>query len=160
VRQNMVNYTLKTIELCNELHMYLFPSVLGTLWHSLVPFWIFSGVGLVQCIITRRSGAEIQLNWKKYQTNSGKSQTWWLLHNRHLEAWEKVWEQYNTWSLSSNRAYTPGFLGFMGSKYRIGLKLFLKLPNAFCEATTKFEIFWNSFGTFFSLFEFPHDFTK
>jgi hypothetical protein len=61
--------------------------------------------------------------------------------------------------LSSNHAYTPGFLGFMGSKYRIGLKLFLRLPNAFCEATTKFEIFQNLFGTFFSLIEFPHDFT-
>jgi hypothetical protein len=31
-------------------------------------------------------------------------------------------------------------------------------PNTFCEATTKFEIFWNSFGTFFKLIEFPRDF--
>jgi hypothetical protein len=28
---------------------------------------------------------EIQLIWKKYQTISKKSQTWWLLHKRYLE---------------------------------------------------------------------------
>ena len=98
VRQNMVNYTLKTLELCSVLHMYMFPRAQETLWQSLAPFLIFFGVDLVQCIITWWSRAKIQINWKKYQKNSGKSQTWWLLHKRHLEAWEKVLDQYDTWT--------------------------------------------------------------
>jgi hypothetical protein len=54
-------------------------------------------------------------------------------------------------TFSSNHVYTLGFLRIMRSKCRIGLKLFLRLANALCEATAKFEIFPNWFGTFFGL---------
>jgi hypothetical protein len=113
----MVNYTLKTLELCSDLHKYLFPWAQETLWQSLAPFWIFSGVDPVQCIITRWSCAEIQLNWKKYQTNSEKSQTWWLLHKRHLQAWEKVWDQYDTWTPESLRIQVYRHGSMKGSIY-------------------------------------------
>jgi hypothetical protein len=63
-------------------------------------------------------------------------------------------------TFSSNHVYTLGFLGIIRSKCRIGLKLFLRLANALCEATAKFEIFPNWFGTFSGLIEFPHDFTR
>ena len=60
-------------EFCIGLHKDLSPKGRETLWQSLAPFRIFSGVDSVQRIITGWSRAEIQLNWKKYQTNSEKS---------------------------------------------------------------------------------------
>jgi hypothetical protein len=97
-KQTMVDYRLKTIEFCSDLHKYLSPRAWETMWQSLAPLQLFSGVDTVQRRITWWSCAEIQLNRKKYQTNSEKSQTWRLLHIGHLQAWEKVWDQYNTWT--------------------------------------------------------------
>jgi len=51
-----------------------------TLWGSLAPFGVISGVELVQALITGRRRAQIQLNRIKYQATSEKSQTWWVQH--------------------------------------------------------------------------------
>jgi hypothetical protein len=53
VRQNMVDYRLRTLEFCIDLHECLTPMSQETIWQSLAPFWLFSGVDAVQRIITR-----------------------------------------------------------------------------------------------------------
>jgi hypothetical protein len=42
---------------------------------------------------------------------------------------------------------------------RIGLKLFLRVPRAMGDETTKFGIFLRSFATFSGLIKFPRDVT-
>ena len=96
VRRNMVNYRLKTLEFCVDLHRDLSPRPQEIICQSLAPFRIFTGVDSVQRIINRWIRAEIQLKCKKHQTSSEKSRTWWWLHTGHLQSWEKVWDQSGT----------------------------------------------------------------
>jgi hypothetical protein len=49
----MVDYRLRTLEFCIDLHECLTPMSQETIWQSLAPFWLFSGVDAVQRIITR-----------------------------------------------------------------------------------------------------------
>ena len=76
MRQKRVNYILDPIDFFIDLHKILIPRAHQSLCKSLAPFWIFSWVDLVQPI----SLAEIQLNLRKQQTISEKSQTWCFLH--------------------------------------------------------------------------------
>ena len=81
---------METQEFFLDLHGDLPPRAHETLWKSLAAFRLFSWVRSVQTIITRWRRAEIQINWEKYQTNSEKSQTSWVLPNLHVKGSEKV----------------------------------------------------------------------
>jgi hypothetical protein len=87
---------LNTLEFCIYLDQKLVPRAHKTHRKSLAPFWIISGVGSVQPLINQWRCTKIQLNWRKYQTISEKSQTWCFLHPWHVQAWKKVWDPYDT----------------------------------------------------------------
>ena len=86
MRQKRVNFILDLIDFFIDLHKILIPRAHQILCKSLAPFQIFSQVDSVQPIIKRSHRAEIQLNLKKYQTISGKTQTRCFLHTWHVQA--------------------------------------------------------------------------
>jgi len=52
-------------------------------WDTKDPFWIFSGVALVQNLITLYYHAENNLNYRKYQTIFKKSETYCVINLWH-----------------------------------------------------------------------------
>jgi hypothetical protein len=86
---NRATYMLGTLEFCIHTDEKLVPRPHETLWKSLAPFQMVSGVGPVQPLINRWYRAENQLSRRKYQTIPEKSQTWCLPHPWHVRAWEK-----------------------------------------------------------------------
>ena len=84
MRQKRVNFILDPIDFFIHPHKILIPRAHQSLCKSLAPFRIFSWVDSVQPIIKRCRRAEIQLNLRKQQTISEKSQTWCFLHTWHV----------------------------------------------------------------------------
>ena len=81
---------LGTLEFCIHLNQKLVPKSHKAPWKSLAPLRIILGVGSVQPLINRLCRAEIQLNRRKYQTISKKSQTWCFIHPWYVQALEKA----------------------------------------------------------------------
>ena len=94
--QKRPNYMLDTLKFYIHLNKNLVHRAHDTLWKSLASFWIISGVGTVQPLINWWRRVEIQLNQRKYQTILEESQTYYFIHPWHVQAWQKVWDQYGT----------------------------------------------------------------
>ena len=116
--QQRPNYILNTLEFCIHLDKNLVPRVHETLWKSLAPFWIVSGVGSVQPLINRWRRAKIQLNQRKYQTISKKSHIWYSFTRGMCKLEKKI----ETNTALEFVVLVPQHMNYMTNTSRIKLK--------------------------------------